>query len=355
MDGQGEGVRITFEGMERAEANRAAQALRQALIERAGDDVIASIDKDDPDSQDAGATLVLVFGSSAAVAIAQGIRTWLARRGDDRDRITIKTADGTEIVATGEAARTLDAAALVRAVNGGPRARAEDRSLPSRALILFLAANPRRTSQLALDQECAAIERELQMTAHRDDFEFRSKWMVSVDELARHLMELQPTVIHFSGHGIHTAPGPTHSSAMHRDMAASERPEVFAGGGGAYLDDDAGGPQLVTGRALAMMIRSAASSVRLVVLNACYSDSQADALRTVVDCVVGMTGAIDDAAARSFAVGFYRALGNRRSVGRAVDHAVATLAAKQRPEEQLPRCRTRDGLDANQMVLGASA
>jgi hypothetical protein len=216
-----------------------------------------------------------------------------------------------------------------------------DRSRPrrspmSRNLILFLAANPHDTSPIALDEECAAIERELRMTAHRDDFEFRSKWAVNVDDLGRHLMELSPTIIHFSGHGA-------------RGGAGTSR-----GGSGIYLHGEPGGSQLVTGRALAMMIRSAAAAARVVVLNACYSEAQADALRGVVDCVIGMTGAIRDDAARSFAVGFYRALGNRRSVGNAVEHAVATLAAKQLPDEHLPRCRTRAGGDANQLVLGAA-
>jgi hypothetical protein len=115
------GVRIAFETLTRAEANQAIQELREAILERAGDAVAASIAEDDPDSQDAGSTLVLLFGSGAAVAIAQGIRAYLARRGDDRDGIAIRTADGTEIVATGEAARKLDATALVRAASRSPR------------------------------------------------------------------------------------------------------------------------------------------------------------------------------------------------------------------------------------------
>jgi hypothetical protein len=61
----------------------------------------------------------------------------------------------------------------------------------------------------------------------------------------------------------------------------------------------------VSARALTQMIGSAAPSTRIVVLNACYSDVAAEALRGVVDCVVGMRGAFSDAAARSFAVGFY--------------------------------------------------
>src|SRR5882672_3165768 len=70
-----------------------------------------------------------------------------------------------------------------------------------RNVILFLAANPDGASHLALDQEYAAIESELCMAPNREDFELCSRWAVGVDEMARHLMELEPTIIHFSGHG----------------------------------------------------------------------------------------------------------------------------------------------------------
>jgi hypothetical protein len=219
-------------------------------------------------------------------------------------------------------------------------------------LILFLAANPSTTHRLALDEECAAIERELRMTTHRDDFELRSKWAVTIDEMMRHLNELHPTIIQFSGHGTSTQSAPAHSSMGARDLVV---PPAGGGASGIYLQDEHGDPQLVTTRALTMMIKSAAASARVVVLNACYSDVQADALCSVVDCVVGMTGAIHDDAARSFAMGFYRALGSRRSVGNAVDQAIATLAAKQLPDEHLPRCQTRDGVDAYQIMLTAPA
>lgn len=204
--------------------------------------------------------------------------------------------------------------------------------------ILFLAANPTRTTGVSLEEECAAIERELRMTTHRDDFDFRSKWAVTVDEMMRHLVELQPTILHFSGHGANPAGSPVNPT----------------GKSGIFLLDERGGPQLVTTRALTMMIKSAAESTRVVLLNACYTVVQADALRSVVDCVVGMADAIDDAAARSFAVGFYRALGNRRSVGNAVEQGVATLAAKGMADENLPCCKTRHGVDAYKVILDPS-
>lgn len=107
-------------------------------------------------------------------------------------------------------------------------------------------------------------------------------------------------------------------------------------------------------RALTTMIGSAATAPRLVVLNACYSAPQAEALRDVVDCVVGTAGAIHDDAARSFAVSFYRALGNGRSVGNAFDQAVATLEAKGLRDEELPRCLTREDVDRYQVFLDSS-
>ena len=99
------------------------------------------------------------------------------------------------------------------------------------------------------------------------------------------------------------------------------------------------------------MIKSASSAARLIVLNACFGNDMADTLLEVVDCVVGMRGAIGDDDARSFAVGFYRALGNRSSIGNAVEQAVATLAAKRPSCEKLPVCRTRSGVAAEQLFL----
>jgi hypothetical protein len=62
-----------------------------------------------------------------------------------------------------------------------------------------------------------------------------------------------------------------------------------------------------------------------------------------------MSGPIHDHCARCFAVGFYRALGNRRSVGQALEHAEATLTAKELASQ--PRLRTRTGIDPDRLVL----
>lgn len=225
-----------------------------------------------------------------------------------------------------------------------PRQTRSPRLTENQPRILFLAANPRDATRLALDEECAAIEHELRLTLGRDEFEFQSKWAVSVDEMMRHLNECLPTIIHFSGHGSAGNRIPNDGVYRpHRDVDAAAH-------AGIHLQNE-NRSQYVSARALAQMIASAAPSTRVVVLNACFSEAVAGALCDMVDCVVGMNGAIVDEAARSFAVSFYRALGNRRSIGNAVAQAVATLAAKQLPDEHLPVCRTRCGISANQLFL----
>ena len=192
-------------------------------------------------------------------------------------------------------------------------------------VILFLAATPHTTNPLKLGNECAEIQRELKMAPYRDDFRFESRWAVSIDELMRHLMEIDPTVIHFSGH---------------------------CGSSGIVLQDERGQAHSLPPRALAMIVEATTRHTRVIMLNACHSTIHADALRTTVDCVIGMDGMIADDAARVFAVRFYGAIGHRRSIGNAVIQGRAALAAKHLPDEVLPRYLTRDGIDANDIVLG---
>jgi len=293
-----------------------------------------------------GDTAYTAVGATATVVVAGDVAgavwflDWPAAWWREATGVTRpRSDDGPALLGHGSASRASSATPPVSASRPGLR----------NHVILFLAANPRGTSRLALDEECAAIERELGMTSGRDDFDFRSKWAVSVDDMMRHLNELQPTVVHFSGHGGGSAGIQLHDEQPWPSPTLRHIGAVTAAG--IQLHDEQHLPQHVSARALGQMIGTASPSTRLVVLNACFSDAVADALRGVVDCVVGMTGAIGDGAARSFAVGFYRALGYRRSVGNAVAQAVATMAAKQLPDEHLPVCRTRDGVSADQVIL----
>jgi len=151
--------------------------------------------------------------------------------------------------------------------------------------ILFLAANPTTTSPLDLEEELRNLELELKGTKFRDSIRLVARHAVRPDDLVRYVRDEKPNVIHFSGHGSTS---------------------------GIILRNDAGGDHTVQGPELTRFLRD--RGIEIVVLNACYSKSQADSVRCVVKVVVGTTDAVEDEAARRFTAAFYRSIGNGLSV-----------------------------------------
>src|SRR5262249_10046196 len=149
---------------------------------------------------------------------------------------------------------------------------------PMKHTILFLAANPSGTDPRAIGREARAMQVELQRSGFRDRFELVSRWAAEPLDLLRELRALKPTVVHFSGHG-------------DQDGLSFQAPS--------------GDAPVVSPAVIAETFGAAGASVKLIVLNACYSDVQANELLAHVDCVVGTSSEIHDDAARSFAVGFY--------------------------------------------------
>jgi AAA-like domain/CHAT domain len=150
--------------------------------------------------------------------------------------------------------------------------------------ILVLAANPKNSSELRLGEEAREIDEGLRRSRHREQFEMTSKWAVRVRDFYRHMLDIQPTIVHFFGHGI--------------------------GEDGIVLEDETGEVALVQADALAGMFKLFASKgVECVLLNACYSEVQAEFISQYIPYVVGMNKAIGDEAAINFAVAFYDALG----------------------------------------------
>ena len=159
--------------------------------------------------------------------------------------------------------------------------------------ILFLAANPTDTARLRLGDEVRAIDQSLQLARYRDAFDLEQAHAVRVADLQGLLMRHQPHIVHFSGHG-------------------AESGEIL-------FQDDAGRAYPVPPPALADVFLLLKDNVRCVVLNACFSQTQAEAIAQHIDCVVGMSEEIGDTDARAFAAAFYEALAYGRSVRTAFD------------------------------------
>ena len=221
--------------------------------------------------------------------------------------------------------------------------------------ILFLAANPLGTNRLALDREARAIQAELDRSGFRDRFELVTRWAAEPLDLLRELRRLKPTVVHFSGHG---APGPgtagdhRPSSGPHRDVVGDPGHNGSEPRHGLCFQGPDGRPQLVSTEALEETFGAAGTSVKMVVLNACYSEAQAKALLPHVDCVVGMSGSIHDDAARSFAIGLGR-LGERESVAAACEEGCAAISLDGLRERARPQLAVRADVDAGKLVLAA--
>jgi AAA-like domain/CHAT domain len=177
--------------------------------------------------------------------------------------------------------------------------------------ILFLAANPKNSSRLRLDEELREMDEGLRRATHRDQFELEQKWAVRPKDLQRAILDFSPQIVHFSGHGLGAEGGGQSAQGM-RDISVLPESELELEG--LVFEDDAGQGKLVETSAIASLFELFADRIECVVLNACYSEKQAEAISQHIPYVIGMNRAIGDEAARVFAVGFYDALGAGRDI-----------------------------------------
>lgn len=185
-------------------------------------------------------------------------------------------------------------------------------SAPARPIrILFLAANPTDTAQLRLGAEVREIDAALRQAEYRDRFELRQHHAVRVADLQGLLLRHAPDILHFSGHG--------------------------SGAGEIVLEDGDGRAHPIVPQALGSVFAALADPVRCVVLNACFSHTQAEAIAQHVDAVVGMGTAVSDRSAVSFATAFYQALAHSENVRTAFELGTAQIDLENVNEAETPR------------------
>jgi hypothetical protein len=181
--------------------------------------------------------------------------------------------------------------------------------------ILILAANPKGTTPLRLDEEVREIEAGLQRAKHREQFVLEQKWAVRPRDIQRAMLDINPQIIHFSGHG--------------------------TGDEGLVFEDETGSAKRVDGEALAGLFELFAEQIECVVLNGCYSEVQANAITQHINYVIGMNKAIGDRAAIEFAVGFYDALGAGKPVEFAYRFGCAAIRLAGVPEQLTPTLKKK--------------
>ncbi len=148
--------------------------------------------------------------------------------------------------------------------------------------ILMLAANPKNTVSLRLQEEERDIKERLRLGGYGTE-PIKSAVAVRPRDIQQAILDFKPQIIHFSGHG------------------ANEDGLVF--------EDIDGQVKLIGGEDLADLFDLFSDRIECVVLNACFSQTQAEAIRQKIQYVIGMNQSIGDRAAIEFAVGFYAAIG----------------------------------------------
>jgi WD40 repeat protein len=102
------------------------------------------------------------------------------------------------------------------------------------------------------------------------------------------MLDVKPQIVHFCGHG--------------------------SGEDGLVLEDDKGNEHFVNSEAISELFEEFSDEVECILLNACYSEVQANALIQHINYVIGMSREIRDDAAIAFSIGFYDSIGAGRSV-----------------------------------------
>jgi CHAT domain len=175
-------------------------------------------------------------------------------------------------------------------------------------VILLLGASPQDRVALGLDGEFDRIDRSVRLGSLRDRFAVRVSQETRGDQLVPLLLENNATVVQFSGHG--------------------------TGDGLVFETTDSQSHQLSTdflGRVFADL-----TSVRCVVLNACYSAAQATAIAAHVGAVIAMNDRVSDVAASAFSEVFYQALAEGHSLRSSFDLGVIQVEVVAPGESETP-------------------
>lgn len=200
-----------------------------------------------------------------------------------------------------------------------------------KAKVLFFAADPNSApphghgSRLLLDEEVREIHHKVRTARYRDGLDFDTRWAARTDDLLLALNETDPQVVHFSGHG--------------------------GSGGLVVVGSDVSRPHSVDAGALTRLFKVFRGDIRVVVLNACFSLPQAEAVAEVVGCAIGSRTEISDAAAIIFSSAFYRAVAFGHSVGVAFEQARTALDLEHLRERDRVQLVARPGVDPAELYL----
>lgn len=184
--------------------------------------------------------------------------------------------------------------------------------------VLILAANLQDSKTFQLEKETELIRQRLQQSEIGKRYIIQTKDVTSIQDLSICLLQYEPLILHFSGHG-------------------NSDGEII-------LNDSQGEAQILPVERLAEVIYLLKGRVECVMLSACFSLEKADVLADHVRCVVGMDREIDDESAISFVGGFYQGLALDKGYYCAFELGYQEIKNLDLPSNKIPHFISRDTL-----------
>ncbi len=167
--------------------------------------------------------------------------------------------------------------------------------------VVLLVSAQQMNKPLNIEAEQRAVRRGLAGANVRPDY----LPAANAESLVSDVSEARPRIVHFIGHGSLDGIELAYEQSYFESASGEALRAIFDGKG-----------------------------VQLVVLNACYSASQANALLGAVGAVVGTSGTLADQATPRFSGAFYRALARGGTVGEAMQDGVAAVGVHLPPDRQ---------------------
>jgi hypothetical protein len=161
--------------------------------------------------------------------------------------------------------------------------------------ILYLAANPLDTGHLRIAAEARELTARVRQGLDRDSFEIVCFFAVRPQDLLRGLQEVEPHILHFSGHG-----------NLDKQIV---------------LETEDGKSQAIDPQDLTDLVKQFKTNLKVAVMSCCYGREQANALNQVLDFTIGMDNPISDSGAVNFSANFYQVLASGGSIRQAFEAA----------------------------------
>jgi len=190
--------------------------------------------------------------------------------------------------------------------------------------IQFVGANAVKRAELRIEEEFREIKNKLARKGVRRPV-LEISPAARIGDVIQDLTLNSPDIVHFSGHG-------------------SPLGEII-------LFNEAGEAEALPRRAFEQLFRTLKGKIRLVVLNACYSEVQAKEISELIDCVIGVSETIPDKTALQYSAQLYDALADGASVKKAHELALILAFAGRLTSTESPRLIHRPEITPDQVFF----